>query len=283
MTAARDRLLDTGYAAAWRLTRALPDPLARHLFATAAQCATHRGPGHRLRANLARIVPPDRLDATVRAGLRSYGRYWAETFRLPAQDLTALRRRVATTGVHHLDAALAAGRGVVLAMPHSGNWDIAGVWLTGHAGRFTTVAERLRPESLYRRFTAHREALGFEILPLTGGPPPGRLLLDRLRANRIVCLLADRVLTGAGVPVTFFGAPALLPGGPAHLAARTGAALLPAATWFTRHGWGLRFHPPLPVTGVAETTQRLAEVFAADLARHPADWHMLHPVWTGRR
>ncbi|WP_349497411.1 hypothetical protein [Crossiella sp. CA-258035] len=74
-----------------------------------------------------------------------------------------------------------------------------------------------------------------------------------------------------------------MPSGPAHLAAITGAALVPAATWFTEEGWGLRFHPALPVTDVAGTTQRLAEAFAADLAAHPADWHMPHPVWTAPR
>ncbi|MCO1578712.1 phosphatidylinositol mannoside acyltransferase [Crossiella sp. SN42] len=283
MTAVRDRLIDTGYAAGWLLTRALPEPLALRLFTAIALRAEHRATGKGLRRNLARLVTPDHLDDTVRAALRSYARYWAETFRLPAQDPAALRHRIHVTGVEHLDAARAAGRGVLLALTHSGNWDVAGLWLCAHAGRFTTVAERLRPESLYRRFLAYRESLGFEILPLSGSAPPGRTLLKRLRANGIVCLLADRVLTGASVPVTLFGEPARLPSGPAHLAVITGAALVPAATWFTDDGWGLRFHPALPVTDIAGTTQLLAEAFAADLAAHPADWHMPHPVWTAPR
>ena len=126
-------------------------------------------------------------------------------------------------------AALAAGRGAVLPLPHSGNWDMAGVWLAQTHGTFTTVAERLKPESLYRRFIAYRERLGFEVIPLSGGQrPPFEVLCERLRANRVVCLMADRDLTRTGVPVDFFGEPSRMPAGPAKLAVATGAALIPA-------------------------------------------------------
>lgn len=280
MTGLRDRLIDTGHAAGWRLAQALPAPLLRHTLSAAAPLLARRGPGRRLRGNLARLVPAHRLEHTLRQGLRSYARYWAETLHPPGP---AALSRVAVTGAGHLDAARAAGRGVVLALSHSGNWDVAGAWLARRTGGLTTVAERLQPESRYRRFTALRTALGIEVLPLTGGPPPGRTLLNRLRGNGTVGLLADRVLTGPGLPVTLCGEPARLPAGPARLATATGATLLPVATWFTADGWGLRVHPPLPVTTAAETTQRLAEVLAADLAAHPADWHMLHPVWTADR
>ena len=114
----------------------------------------------------------------------------------------------------------------MLALPHSGNWDMAGVWLAHDRGTFTTVAERLKPESLYRRFIAYRESLGFEMLPLTGGDrPPFEVLSERLRANRVVCLMAERDLTRTGVEVDFFGEPTRMPAGPAKLAIETGAAL----------------------------------------------------------
>ena len=103
-------------------------------------------------------------------------------------------------GRHHFDAALEGGKGAIMALPHSGNWDMAGVWLVQHYGTFTTVAERLKPESLYRRFVDYRESLGFEIVPLTGGErPPFEVLADRLRENRFVCLMAERDLTRRGV------------------------------------------------------------------------------------
>ncbi|SDC33169.1 phosphatidylinositol mannoside acyltransferase [Actinokineospora iranica] len=285
-----DRLQATGYGLGWRLVRTLPDGAARALFQAGADLAARRaGPGsQRLRANLARVVPQAgvaELDDLVRQALRSYARYWLEAFRLPSMDHQAIHAAIdaTMTGKEYIDAALAEGNGVVLALPHSGNWDAAGVWLVGEHGRFTTVAERLKPESLYERFVAYRESLGFEILPASGGDRlPGVVLAERLRENKIVCLVADRDLTPTGTPVTFFGAQTRMPPGPAYLAARTGAALLPAGLWFTDDGWGLRIHPPLQVNGirgVPAATQALADTLAADIAAHPADWHMLQDLW----
>jgi phosphatidylinositol dimannoside acyltransferase len=283
----RGRLLDAGYAAGWRLVRAVPQRLASSVFRRAADIAARRdGAGVRqLRRNLARVVPDaaeGELDELVRAAVRSYARYWCEAFRLPSMDHKELQATLGRhiEGLEHLDAALAAGRGAVLALPHSGNWDVAGVFLVGHSGRFTTVAERLRPESLYRRFVAYRESLGFEILPLSGGAEPTfDVLTRRLHENRVVCLVADRDLTPAGVHVKFFGEPAKMPAGPARLARNTGAALLPVGCWFTDDGWGFRVHPPVTVTDVTTTTQAVADAFAADIAEHPEDWHMLQRLW----
>ncbi len=288
MSRARDRLVDGGYAAGWRVVRALPAPVARWLFDRGADVAVRRGGASvdRLRRNLSRVRPaasPAELDQLVRAALRSYARYWCEAFRLPSMDLDALRADVGPRieGLEHVEASLAAGRGTILALPHSGNWDVAGVWLVGRCGGFTTVAERLRPEALYRRFVAYRESLGFEIVPLTGGTEPvGDVLTRRLGDNRVVCLVADRDLGGAGVKVEFFGEAAKFPVGPAKLAERTGAALLPVGLWFTDDGsWGFRVHPPVVEPTVRAAVQATADAFAADIAEHPADWHMLQRFW----
>lgn len=285
--AARERLLDAGYAGGWRLVRAVPPSWAAAAFAWGADRAFRRnGPAVRqLRRNLARVVPsasPDELDELVMAGLRSYARYWCEAFRLPSADHAALRASVGPhiQGMEHVEAALAAGRGMILALPHSGNWDVAGVWLVGRCGTFTTVAERLRPESLYRRFVDYRQSLGFEILPLTGGQRPvGEVLQQRLRDGGAVCLVADRDLGAGGVRVNFFSEPARMPPGPARLAESTGAALLPVGLWFTDGGWGFRVHPPVSAPSVLAATQQVADAFAEDIARNPADWHMLQPLW----
>ncbi|GAA3856270.1 phosphatidylinositol mannoside acyltransferase [Saccharothrix violaceirubra] len=280
-----ERLADWGYAAGWKLVRLLPEGVARAAFDLGADRASRRGGPARLRANLRRVVPQAgerELDELVRASVRSYARYWREAFRLPSTDLAAAARRCddMISGVENLDAALAQGTGAVVALPHCGNWDMAGVWLVHHSGSFTTVAERLRPESLYRRFIDFRESLGFEVLPLTGGDRnPATVLAERLRQNKVVCLLADRDLTAGGVPVTFFGERTMMPAGPAHLAATTGAALLPVGLWFTDDGWGMRIHPPIRVSDVGAATQSLADVFAADISTHPADWHMFQPLW----
>jgi lauroyl/myristoyl acyltransferase len=282
------RLADLGYAAGWRFVHAVPTGLAAMAFRAGADLAARRdGPGARqLRRNLARVVPeatPAVLDALVRDGLRSYARYWQETFLLPSADHGALLDRLdgAMEGIEHLDAALDRGRGVVVALPHSGNWDLAGLWFVRHHGVFSTVVERLRPEALYQRFVDYRASLGFDLVPLTGAGSPTPRLLRRLRAGGVVCLLADRDLTGAGAAVEFFGGAARMPLGPARLAAATGATLLVIGCWFTSDGWGIRFHPPVPARGrsAAEVTQAVADCFATDIAAHPQDWHMLQPLW----
>jgi KDO2-lipid IV(A) lauroyltransferase len=267
--------------------RAMPEFAARTAFDTGARYAARHGGPEQLRKNLARVIgvrPAAVPDALMRDSLASYARYWREAFRLPMMNHNALARVLNETfrGVDNLDAAIAAGRGVVLALPHSGNWDMAGVWLVQTRDTFTTVAERLKPESLYKRFIDYRESLGFEVLALSGGRrPPFELLCERLRANRVVCLMAERDLTRTGVQVDLFGEPTRMPAGPAKLAIETGAALLPVHCWFEDDGWGFSVHEPLDCTNgdVGVITQALADQFATNIAAHPADWHMLQPQW----
>ncbi|GAB4585141.1 phosphatidylinositol mannoside acyltransferase [Nocardia sp. IFM 10818] len=288
-------MTDKAYAAGWRLVRALPEGMARKGFdagadfaARKANKAAHRGQRNQLRRNLARVLgttPEQVPDSLIRDSMRSYARYWREAFRLPSMDYAAIGR-LTVDGVENLEAALDRGRGAVLVLPHSGNWDMAGVWLVQNHGGLSTVAERLQPESLFERFIEYRESLGFEVFPLTGGEqPPFPILADRLRQNKVVCLMGERDLTGKGVPVDFFGERTWMPAGAAKLAIETGAALIPVHCWFTSDGrggesWGMKTEAPLDVSaGVAAATQALADRFAANIAAHPADWHMLQPLW----
>ena len=281
------RATDWAYAAGWMAVRAMPEFAARTAFDAGARYAARRGGPEQLRKNLARVIgvrPADVPDALMRASLASYARYWREAFRLPTMDHRELAREVNDSfqGADNLDAALAAGRGAVVALPHSGNWDMAGVWGVERYGALTTVAERLQPESLYKRFIDYRESLGFEVLPLSGGErPPFEVLCERLRDGGLVCLMAERDLTRSGVEVDFFGEPTRMPAGPARLAIETGAALCPAHSWYEDNGWPIEVHPPLDCTSgdVGTITQALADQFAKDIAAHPADWHMLQPQW----
>ena len=292
LNGARGHLVDLGYAAGWRAVRALPEPVAAGAFRRGADLAARRnGSGTaQLRANLRRVVGPgmteDELDELVRAALRSYSRYWMETFRLPSMDTDSIVARVSSDGTEHIDAAMTAGRGAILALPHSGNWDVSGIWLIARGVKFTTVAERLQPESLFDRFVRYREGLGMEIIPLSGGRrAPSTVLTERLQAGGCVCLLADRDLGASGVPVDFFGEPTRMPPGPALLAATTGAALLPVIAYYTDDGWGHRIGAPIEAPPgrlrdrVAAVTQQLADAFASRIAEHPADWHMLQKLW----
>ncbi|WP_129838430.1 phosphatidylinositol mannoside acyltransferase [Streptomyces sp. RFCAC02] len=290
----RERLSDALYGSGWAAVKRLPEPAAHALGRAAADAAWRRsGRGVRqLEANLARVVPdptPERLRALSRAGMRSYLRYWIESFRLPVYGPERIRTSCVIEDIHLVTEALASGRGVVLALPHMANWDLAGAWVvTALRTPFATVAERLRPETLYDRFVAYREGLGMEVLPHTGGSSFGSLA-RRLRAGGLVCLVADRDLTRSGVEVSFFGATARMPAGPALLAQQTGALLLPATLWYDApplmRG---RVHPavPVPETGTraertAVMTQALADRFAEGIAQHPQDWHMLQRLWPG--
>ena len=229
-------------------------------------------------------TPAEVPDALIRASVASYARYWREAFRLPTMNQAALAERLDRVfiGAEKFDDALVGGRGAVMALPHSGNWDMAGVWLAQKYGTFTTVAERLKPESLYDRFIAYRESLGFEVLPLTGGQrPPMEVLAERLEANRFVCLMADRDLTRSGVQVDFFGEPTRLPAGPARLALESGAPLHPAHVYYDGDDCVVQIDDALDTSSgdVGVITQALADRFAVNIAAHPQDWHMLQPQW----
>ncbi len=287
-------LADVGYGAGWSLVKALPDGLADRTFGSAAELAfRRRGPRTiQLARNLHRVLgdqsTPAALAAVTRAGLQSYSRYWRETFRLPGMDKVAVAEKVLTDfhGMEHIQAAQDAGRGMVLALPHSGNWDIGGLGLSHVFGGIVTVAERLKPESLYDKFLAYRESLGFEVLPLTGGAvSPSQVLKERLLEGKLICLMADRDLSSGGVAVDFFGEQTKMPAGPAMLAALTGADFCPAHLAYTDDGWLTEIGAPLALPGnrlrdqVRGGTQLMADFFASRIAEHPADWHMVQPLW----
>ena len=276
------RATDAAYAGGWAVVRALPDPVAHRLFRAGADLAHRRGGKavDRLRSNLVRVAPDRDPDALTRDALRSYARYWCEVFRLPVTPRERIVSGMHAVGEDAFRAAVADTRGTVLALPHSGNWDHAGAWCGATGVPFTTVAERLKPESLYDRFVEFRESLGMEVLPLTGGPrPPFDVLTERLEDGRTLCLLADRDLSARGIDVTFFGATARMPAGPATLALRTDARLIPVTLSFRDDGWQVVFHHEVEHSDVATMTQALADAFAGGIARHPQDWHMLQRLW----
>ncbi|MFD8389393.1 phosphatidylinositol mannoside acyltransferase [Streptomyces sp. NPDC059680] len=289
---AAERLTDGLYGLGWGTVKKLPEPVAVRLGHTIADLAwKQRGKGvQRLESNYTRVLPdagPERLRELSRAGMRSYLRYWMESFRLPAWSRERVKSGFDPKDIHFLTDGLASGQGVILALPHMANYDLAGAWVTTKLETpFTTVAERLKPETLYDRFVAYREGLGMEVLPHSGGSAFGTLA-RRLRDGGLVCLVADRDLSASGVEVDFFGEKTRMPAGPALLAQQTGALLLPVTLWYddspVMQG---RVHPPVEVpesgTRAEKTsvmTQALADAFATGIADHPEDWHMLQRLW----
>jgi KDO2-lipid IV(A) lauroyltransferase len=264
------------------------------LFNAAADRAFRsNGPGtQRLRRNLRQVVGPAMpeadLDALVRAGLRSYARYWMEAFRLPSQTREQFLNDFRVVQFDELKAVLGEGNGVILALPHTGNWDAAAAHMVSHGFRLVTVAERLKPESVFEQFVAYREKLGMEVLPLTGGQrAPLDVLAEKAQQGYAVALLADRDLSARGIEVRFFGGRTRMPAGPALLALRTRAPLFAVDLSFTPDqciAFLRRIELPAPDEGALDVrvkivTQRLADAFAAGIAEHPQDWHMLQKLW----
>lgn len=286
-----ERATDLGFGIGWSAVRAMPDPVVERVFRRIADRTWRRqGQGVRqLMANLSRVLPAERLpelEDVAHEGVRRYMRYWSEVFRLPEWSPQRVNDTfVVVEGEDRLDAAMSAGSGAVLALTHSGNWDLAGAWGCHRYGGLVTVAERLKPESLYDRFVAYRESLGMEVLPL-GDSDVLRVLTRRLREGRLVCLLADRDLAHSGVPVDFFGERASMPGGPAVLAQLTGAPLIPVSLWFDQERTLAKIGEPIVTDAggdrgelVAASTQAMADAFAVEIARHPEDWHMMQRLW----
>ncbi|MBX9246047.1 phosphatidylinositol mannoside acyltransferase [Actinotalea ferrariae] len=289
---------------AWRLAARLPEDVVRAVMLVAADVAAlRRGGGvRRLEANLRRARPDAdarTLRRLARAGMRTYLRYFAEAFTLGRVTDEQVLARVRPVGEDRIRAELDAGRGVLLALGHQGNWDLAGAWASRHLAPVTTVAERLEPPEVFDEFVRLRESHGMTIIPLDAGSDVFRSLISAVRAGGVlVPLLADRDLTARGVEVDLLGERARVAAGPAALAVATGAPLFPTTIRHERlrgarrraagARWGivLTFHPqvtapegtPRPEQ-VAHLTQAWVDALGADIADHPTHWHMLQRVF----
>ena len=283
------------YKLAAQLARALPHPVAAAGARGAGRLVGHVARERRAQVerNLRRADPSlsgARLQRLVNETFASYARYYEESFRLPGMSPDELAAGFVPDGWDLLDAALDRGNGAIMAMPHLGGWEWSGFWVTQVRERpVTAVVERLDPPELFEWFVDLRRSLGFEIVAL--GPDAGAATARALKANHILALLCDRDLTGTGPEVEFFGERTTLPGGPATLALRTGAALLPAAIYFdgpnTRRSVVL---PPLETSrngklreDVQRVTQDLAHALEGLIRRAPEQWHLLQPNWPSDR
>jgi phosphatidylinositol dimannoside acyltransferase len=293
-----ERATLAGYRAGWSLVRRMPGRLAYGSFDLVADVAWRRGGKsvERMRSNYATVRPeltPAELDALVRAGMRSYLRYWCDSFRLPDCSVQDLIDGVRVVGVDAVRAHLQSGSSAVIFLGHMGNWDFGGAWSTTQLAPVTTVAERLKPEELFDEFLAFREGLGMRIIPLTGGSDVFRALTKACRSGALVALLADRDLTKGGIEVDFCGQRARMAIGPAALAVNTGAALFPGIVHYEPHprghGWRtvVTFHDAVAVPDegtsrdkVHAMTQACADVLSQAVREHTHDWHMMQRVFT---
>ena len=278
-----------GYNLAWKIIRWIPEGRAYSLadrFADFIYARNGKGV-NRLRTNYQRVRPEldkAQLEFLVNAGMRSYLRYWCDTFRFPAWSKERLLSTTVCENENFLRDPIADKRGCIVALPHAGNWDHAGAYFCATGIPLTTVAEHLKPEKLFRKFLEYRTAIGMEVLDLDSRSIA--VLSQRLRSGKLVALVADRDLSKNGIPVNFFGTGGQMPAGPALLAIQTGADLITAFVKFEEVGIRIIFGEAIavPATGsvqekAAVMTQVIADRFAEQLAIHTVDWHMLQRIW----
>lgn len=290
MSGIADAATEWGFGAAWAVVRRLPEPVADRVFRHLADRSwRNRTRGVvRLERNLHR-VRPDADEAEImrlsREGMRRYLRYYCEAFRLPVWSAQRIAASCQIEGFEQLDDLVATGRGGVVVGAHMGNWDLAGAYGALRLGTVVSVAEKLKPPGLFERFLAFRRELGMEVYGV-GDPDLIGQLTREARAGKIVALVGDRDMTGNGIEVDFFGAPAPFPAGPAIVSLLSGAPLLTFTLWFDGPTMRGRIGPPIePPVGVSRTeqvrqmTQSYADVLAAAIAEHPEDWHMLQRIW----
>lgn len=231
-------------------------------------------------------VSEQKIKKSVGQAFGSYARYWIESFRLPKETGAKLEAGIDVPDYRHVREGLEKGKGVILALPHLGGWEWAGFWMaTVKKVPISVVVEPLEPQKLFDWFVKFRSELGMNVIPL--GPSAGALVAAALKRNEIVCLLSDRDISGGGIKVEFLGEETTLPGGPALLSIRTGAAVLPTAVYFQPNGKHLGIvRPPLDTSrlgkvsaDVSRITADLAQELGHLISRAPDQWHLMQPNW----
>lgn len=220
----------------------------------------------------------------ARRAFENYGRMLADFLLMGTLSQEQVRALVTIEGLEHVDAALAQGRGVILALPHMGSWDFAGAIATIWGYRVAAVAEPF-PGSLDDVVVETRSRHGLEIIPL--GRSAVRAINEVLDANGMVALLCD-LPHGPGAEVSFFGRRAIVPSGPAAIACRRGAPMVPV---YSHREDRLRYHihvdPPIQPPAeercrgrevVAEVMQRVVDRFEVFIRKHPDQWYAFRRI-----
>ncbi|HZA79449.1 MAG TPA: phosphatidylinositol mannoside acyltransferase [Acidimicrobiales bacterium] len=282
------------YRGAFAIAQLLPGPVVNVLAPGVAQLAALRPDQRAMVERHQRRVDPTlrgaALQRRVRDVFRSYGRYYGESFRLPMIGPEQLDRGMTHEGFEHIEESLARGVGPIIVLPHLGSWEWCAYWLTQVRNvPVTAVVERLEPPALFDWFVEFRRRIGMEIVAL--GPHAGRSIVGAIKQGHVVALLCDRDITGGGTEVSFFGEKTTLPSGPAVMALRTGAPLLPTGVYDRGGGHHHAIvRPPVPVErrgsfreDVARITQAIADELEALIRRSPEQWHLLQPNWPSDR
>lgn len=225
-------------------------------------------------------------NTTAREMMRSYGRYYAEALWARQRRIPGMLASTRVEGLDKIIDASKAGTGMILALPHMGNWEAAAPIAEDLGIPVVAVAEELPNRRITDWFTAMRSEFGIEIVLASGRIEVMRRLEQAIADNKAVALLSDRDLKGRGVKVDFFGENTTMPPGPATLAVRTGAPLFPVGCYFTDGGYHVVVRDPVPIPEegsrgerVAAITQLLARELETIISQAPEQWHLVVPNW----
>lgn len=277
------------YLFAWRLIGVLPERMAYKLANLISdQIYRRQGRGvKRLRSNYQKVMPElseVELKKLTKAGMRSYLRYWFDTFRLNKWSKARVIETTFVVRENLLRDPIESKRGCIIALPHSGNWDHAAAYFCSTGIPVTAVVEKLKPEAIFNKFLAYRQSIGIEAISHKEKTIP--ILVDRLKAGKLVALVADRDMSRNGIEVNFFGHTAKMPAGPAILALKTGSPLITAYIRYLDTGIEITFDetikPPIcdsEADSIKSITQSMADNFAKRIKASPVDWHMLQRIW----
>ena len=277
------------YLFAWKVIGVLPEKSAYKLANKISdQIFNKNGKGvKRLRNNYKRVltsISNDELEALTKEGMRSYLRYWFDTFRLNKWSKSRIIQTTLVVRENLLRDPIEKKNGCIIALPHAGNWDHAAAYFCSTEIPITTVVEKLKPEAIFKKFLAYRESIGIEAISHKEKTMP--ILMERLNQGKLVALVADRDMSRNGIEVNFLGGVAKMPAGPAILAVKTGSPLVTAYIRYIDKGIEITFDETikLPVTGSEEeqiriVTQSMADNFAKRIKDSPVDWHMLQRIW----
>lgn len=225
----------------------------------------------------------------VRETFVAYGRYYIDCARLASASPTEVEAGFTFKDYDNISDALRIGPGAILALPHVGSWEWAGVWLARRPGvKVTAVVEPIDHPELFAWMERFRRRIGMEIVP--AGPSALGALTKALNDGHVVCLLTDRDIGGGGVEVEFFGERTTLPGGAAVLARRTGSPIVGVVVSSRNGKCHADCMPPMVVGRegrfrdvVTETTQLLAYRLEEMIRTAPTQWHLMQPNWPSDR
>ena len=281
----------TAYRSASFLLRVIPHswlkPIQRFTALVAAKISKERRllVGRHLSRVYGETIPEKELNKKITQTFETYARYWVDSARIPALSDFEIDSGFTVEGFEHLENGWATGIGPILALPHLGGWEWAGRWLICRPQyQVTVVVEEQDPPELFQFLMKYRQAFGMNVIPL--GPNAGKEVIQALKANHVVCLLCDRDIEGNGIEVDFFGEKTTVPAGPATLALRTGAQIVPVGVYQRERSHHAVVCPPISTqrTGrlrdkITEITQEVVYVFEELIRAAPEQWHLMQPNW----